>query len=468
MNSPCKDLVSAMNIETETPYVAELSGTDHYGEYHENKGAVVFSLEMGRLKYKFTPTADDVWIHSKYKLLSASDLRLAVPSQGFDNPARTTLYPSLDGPAEGVLTLEYFGDANAELRFVSLKFKNLPDHWHSIDDVWEVRDFRDEPPVPDENGLISLRRPGWYRTPAIKLEWSSGQGETWTINLRRIPVDQRDSDHNFECTISVDGALLTGGIAQEFLKENLRPFLQFTFAGRADNHIVVGYDGYNKPMWGLQIRDTGVDIPGEWHSHNWFLRPPHVDADINPQFRAFCDLDVKNKKAYQRVIETYASSEKVFCLVGSSAIAASLSYAALDSLARAITAEYPDSKEWLEDNLEVKRGKRLKEVIELVALRELNENEAFKQVSQIVAAIRHNTFHADPTKEPPDWTESRNQWDNNQTMVEMLLLKRLGMKSIPIRASVPTFLIHGKDMLAQARQSSIADKLASRSDADGT
>ena len=461
MSNIYEDLVSTMGIDTETPYVAELSGTDGQGEHHANKGAVVFFLEMGRLKYRFTPTIDDAWIHNNYKLLSAPDLRLAVPSRGFNKPAQTTLWGSLtESSTEGVISLKCFGDASAELKYVRIKFKNLPDGWFGVDDIWEVRGFSDQLHVPDENGNIFLRWPGQYRTPRIKLEWRNGQEATWTITLWRIPTDQRDSGHNFQCTIALGNARLTGGISQEFLEENLRPFLQFTFAGRADNHIAVGYDAYDRPMWGLQIRDTGVDIPEEPHSHNWFLRPPHGDANINSQFMAFCDLDTKTKKAYQRVIETYAFSEKAYRLVGSPAVAASLSYAALDSLARAIASGYPDFKDWLENNLEVKRGKSLKDVIELVAQRELNEDEAFKHVSQIVSAIRHNTFHADPNKESPDFIESGRQWDNTQTMVELLLLKRLGMESIPIRASVPTFLIDGKDMLAEERQSSIAEKLA--------
>ncbi len=470
MSTIYEDLVSTMNIATETPYLAELRGTDGDGTSHTNNGSVAFSLDGGLLKYKFTPTMDDASFHDPYldKLLSASDLRLAVRSMGFDEPVHTMLYPNSGNPTEGVVSLKCFGDANADLAFVEIKFKNLPDGWRTVDDEVRVRGFHDQGLVPDENGKISLIRYGQEVNPAIKLEWSDARGGTWTAKLWKIPTEQRDSDHNFRCTIKLDGARLTGEIAQEFLNENLRPFLQFTFAGRADNHIAVGYDAYNRPTWGLQIRDTAVDIPEDLHSHNWFLSKSRRPTAINPQFQAFCELDTKTKRSYQRVIEAYVYSEQVFALVGSSAVAASLSYTALDSLARVITSGYKDSKDWLRPDLRLKQRKHIEDVIKLVAKRELQEHKAFSQASQIVSEIRNNTFHADPNKISPDWNKSRHQWDNTQTMVELLLLNRLGMESIPIRASVPKFFIEGKDMLAEARQSSIAEKLANRVESGGT
>ena len=469
MSNIYEDLVSTMSIDAGTPYAAVLMGTDDNGARLASNGAVVFSLKRGNLKYKFAPALDDASSHDVYlwRLLPASDLRLVVPSREIDKPVHTTLFPSIaENPTEGVLALECFGNANEELSYVGIKFKNLPDGWSSPDDRVRFRGWSDLFSVPDDKGNISVSGGGQEVTPAIELEWMNENRGTWTAKIRKIPTEQLDSDHNFRCTIELGGAKLTGEIAQEFLKENLRPFLQFTFAGRADNHIAVGYDNYNRPAWGYQIRDTAVDIPEDLLSRNWFLRQSRQPMVVNPQFQTFCALDTKTRNRYQRVIETYAYSEQVFSLVGSSAIAAAFSYAALDSLARVITATYPDWKDWLKDNLEVKRGKNIQQVIEHIAGCELKESEAFNEVSKIVAAIRHNTFHADPTKEPPDPIESYRQWENTQTMVEMLLLKRLGMEEIPIRASIPTWLVYGKDMLAEARQSSIAEKLANRVEAD--
>ena len=295
-----------------------------------------------------------------------------------------------------------------------------------------------------------------------------GAGKPGQSSLGEFPPEDRNSDHNFQCQITVDGARLTGGIAQEFLKENLGPFLQFTFAGRADNYVAVGYDTHNTPTWGVQIRDTAVDIPENIPSRNWFLLTRSGDIAINPQFQAFCDLDTQAKKRYQRVIEAYTYSEQVYALGGSPAAAASLSYAALDSVARIIAATYPDHRDWLTKNLEVKRGKYLNQIIDLVAERELNEVEGFKRAARAVAKTRNNMFHADPTREPPDLRESWQQWVNTQTMVEMLLLKRLGMQEIPVRASVPTFRINGTDMLAEERESSIASWFARQGEADET
>ena len=467
-NNIYEDLVRTMNIDTETPYLAELSGTDDDGMYHTNSGAVVFSLDTGRLEYTFTPSPDDAWFPGGHKLLQAPDLRLAVPSMEFDEPVHTVLWPNMDDPTKGVVSLKCFGDASADLAFIRIKFKNLPDGWNTDDDAFRITTFLDHWPVLDETGNISLSRYGWERTPAIKLEWRSGRGETWTVNLRRIPLEQRNSDHNFQCQITVDGARLTGGIAQEFLNENLGPFLQFTFAGRADNYVAVGYDTLNTPTWGVQIRDTTVDIPENSPSRNWFLLPRSGAIALSPQFQAFCDLDTQTKKRYQRVIEAYTYSEQVYALGGSLAAAASLSYAALDSLARIIAATYPDHRDWLTKNLEVKRGKYLNQIIDLVAERELNEVEGFKRAARAVTKTQHNMFHADPTKESPDWRESWHQWVNTQTMVEILLLKRLGMQEIPVRASVPTVRINGIDMLAEERQSSIAGWFAPPGEADET
>ena len=53
-------------------------------------------------------------------------------------------------------------------------------------------------------------------------------------------------------------------------------------------------------------------------------------------------------------------------------------------------------------------------------------------------------------------------------MVEILLLSRLGMESIPLRTSVPTFLVDGRDMLAEARKSSIAEWMVNRNEAYDT
>ena len=145
-----------------------------------------------------------------------------------------------------------------------------------------------------------------------------------------------------------------------------------------------------------------------------------------------------------------------------------MSYAALDSLARIIAATYPDHRNWLKKNLEVKRGKHLNHIIDLVAERELNEVEGFKRAARAVAKTRNNMFHADPTKESPDWRESWHQWINTQTMVEILLLKRLGMQEIPVRASVPTIRMNGIDLLAEERQSSIAGWFAQPGEADET
>ena len=470
MSNIYEDLVRTMNIDTETPYLAELSGTGENGAHLRNEGAVVFSLDAGCLEYTFALTRDDVWLLHNHKLVSAPDLRLAVPSIGFDRSVLTTNFSS--NPTKGVIPLECFGDPTADLGYVGIKFRNLPDGWYNADSGCEVRASLDRPPVPDENGNISLGRGyGWGLIPAIKLEWIKGQGETWTIRLRRIPDDQRDSDHNFRCTISVDGAKLTGEIAEEFLRENLRPFLQFAFAGRADNYVAVGYNTDHAPTWGMQIRDTGVDIPEQYRSHNWFLALRNGRISLSPQFQAFCDLDAETKRRYHRVIEAYARSEQVYALVGDSTTAAALSFAALDSLVRIIAIDYRDSDDWLEKNLQVVRGKHIEDVIDLVAERELNgpaEVSAFKRAAKAVAKTRNNAFHADPARERPDWNESRQQWDNTQTMVEILLLSRLGMESIPLRTSVPTFLVDGRDMLAEARKSSIAEWMVNRVEADGT
>ena len=466
MSNIYEDLVRIMNIATETPYLAELSGTDGDGTHHANNGAVVFSLVMGSLRYTYTPSGNDAWFPDSVKLLHAPDLRLAVPSMEFDEPVHTTLWPNPGNPTKGVVALKCFGDPNADLEFVGIKFKNLPDRWSTDDDEVRVRGFRDLGSAPDENGNISLSRYGWERTPAIELEWNTGQGATWTARLSRIPPEERDSGHNFQCRIDLDGGRLTGEMAQEFLEDNLSPFLQFTFAGRASNYVAVGYEAYNTPTWGVQIRDTAIDIPEDCPTRNWFLMPHGFAVALSPHFQAFCDLDTQTKKRYQRVIEAYTYSEQVWALGGATAAAAAFSFAALDSLARVITATYADSNIWLHNNLKLKNRININQVIDLVAKRELNEYEGFKRAAKEVAKTRHNTFHADPTKESPDPIESYHQWNNTQTMVEILMLRRLGMESIPVRAAVPTFLVEGKDMLAEQRESSIAEWLSSGGEAD--
>ena len=466
-------LAATMGIVTQTPYVAELRRTIE-AESFSWKGAVSFSMTNMRLDFTFTSDEEG----PSYLLDHVSDLRLVIPSRRFDGPVQVYQHGPFSNKIKGFIhPIRCFGDEDMDLHWIGIKFKNFPARWLSADDKYRISAVLDHQPMPgsDANVTISHDRIGWELSPAIDLEWTNVQGQTWIAKIREIPMDKQANGHNFECGLWAENANFNGATAWDFIRENLRPFLRFTFAGRAEEYFAVGYDAQHQPRWGIGTDGIlPVGVP-DAHLRNWFVNKTTIrHIDINPLFQAFCDLDQVTKDRYDKAISAYATSERVMALVASPDLAASTSFTALDSLVRTILASYPDYEDYLYPNLQVKpksRGGRadgIKGIIKLVAERELNEQEAFEQASEMADRIRNVTFHADPTEPYPDTTDCYFQWQNTQTMVEMLLLKRLGMDTIPNRASVPQFCVNGRDIFGKQRDMAIQLKHTDEADFLGT
>ena len=102
------------------------------------------------------------------------------------------------------------------------------------------------------------------------------------------------------------------------------------------------------------------------------------------------------KAHWQRVIDHYATSEEIMGTLGETAIAASVSFAALEGLTRSFISTYAERDEWLNKDLTLKRGKRIIDAIEIVAKEELGAHEkVFKQASQDIYNVRNQTMHLD-------------------------------------------------------------------------
>ena len=134
--------------------------------------------------------------------------------------------------------------------------------------------------------------------------------------------------------------------------------------------------------------------------------------------------------------------------------AASVSFSALEGLTRSIINTYPDRDQWLKKDLRLKQkqGRGILDAIEMVAEREFGKHsEVFKMASKRIREVRNSTVHLDLASDE-DPRNAFYRWNDSQALIEILLLKKLGMKEIPNRTIFPTFRIYGEDMFADQRK----------------
>ena len=100
----------------------------------------------------------------------------------------------------------------------------------------------------------------------------------------------------------------------------------------------------------------------------------------------------------------------------------------------------------------MKRGKSIIPAIDMVAKQEFGRySKTFKEASEQIYEIRNATFHTDLSSDE-DPVNAYYRWQASQTLVEVLLLKQMGLEKIPNRTVHPKFEIMGEDMFEDVRK----------------
>ena len=182
------------------------------------------------------------------------------------------------------------------------------------------------------------------------------------------------------------------------------------------------------------------------------MRTWYARTDLSLLFRNFYGLAPDVKKHWVKVIHQYANSEEIMGTLQDSALAASVSFAALEGLTRSIISISPCKVEWLKGDLSLKGGKSIKDAVEMIAKWEFGQHsQIFRKASEQIYAIRNATFHTDLTADEDPRNEYY-RWNASQALVEILLLSQMGLKEIPNRTSLGKFNVMGKDMYEDIRK----------------
>ena len=233
------------------------------------------------------------------------------------------------------------------------------------------------------------------------------------------------------------------GLFRISLEEDLHPFLCFMFGRRIEYDQVTG--------GGWAIIPAHRTITPKTIGRNWFLSSGNR-IDPAPLFQSFCRLQQDVKTHRRKVIQQYIASEEIMGTLGETAIAASVSFAALEGLTRSIISTYPDADQWLKNDLSLQRGKGIVDAIEMIARQELApHSEVFRKASDEIKKVRNDTMHVD-LKSDEDWQNAYHRWNSSQALIEILLLSKMGLTRIPNRTSHGIFEVMGKDMYEEVRQ----------------
>ena len=433
---------SNLTTETEQPDVDCLSGD---GALNID-GITVFRLENGCLTFRFfvdaksRPTVP-------YEAVKASKMVLSAPTCGFDHPVVVTGLSGDRTTLSGIVDTETFGVNDAPLSRITIWFTGMPQKWYGTDH-WKHYDVMSTEQVQiQENDTVVIPngRLGGHALSGFTLN-----ADGWTARLREIPISHRtDPSITHVCNLTNENGPLTGAIAQDFLDENLFPFLDFVFGQKTRFHTIVGLkDGMD--LWARASPESETTLKTQ--QSNWFLRTWYDPIDLSPLFQHFYGLAPEVKKHWKRVIYQYAMSEEIMGTLRESALAASVSFAALEGLARSIINTYPCKKEWLRNNLSLKRGKGVIDAIEMVAEREFaRHSKTFREASEQISMIRNATFHTDLTADE-DPVNAYYRWNASQALVETLLLSQMGLEEIPNRTAHGKFNIKEKDMYENVRK----------------
>ena len=437
---------SNLTAEAEPPFDDPCSGDVAI----KMDGIAVFRLENGCLTFRFY-VDDRGRFTTGYNALAAQKMTLHVPSRSFSHPA---MILGMSGDATslgGIVNAQAFGDEDAPLKGVTVWFSGIPQKWFGTykQAHYEVVSKVEEVQIK-ENGttVVPSGRLGATALAGFELE-----ADGWKVDLTEIPISLRSEPSIAHvCNISKENGRLTGAVAQDFLNENLFPFLDFTFGQNTRSCTVTGWNKDGKTLWVRNFSQN--ETPRKTNQNNWFLR--YARTDPSPLFQHFYDLTSDTKRHWRKVIDQYADSEEIMGTFQKSALAASVSFAALEGLARSIISTYEPEirKQWLKRDLSLAPPQRkgIIDAIEMVAERELGpHSKIFREASKQIAAIRNATFHTDLTAEE-DPVNAYYRWNASQALVEILLLSKMGLTEIINRTAFGKFNVMGKDVYADVRK----------------
>ena len=381
-----------------------------------------------------------------------SKLTLQVSDLNFNYPIKINFHSQEQSLFKGNIITTSFGKNDEHLDGVTVWFQRLPEKWYGNRD-WSYRQgaMYDDEVVVAENGskiTIPSHRLGWQKLGAFDFKVDG-----WSVSFREIPSQIRsDSDVTHFCQITKEENMATGAIFRDFIKDNLIIFLSLLFGQSISLKQIEGRKQQDI-VW-VEIFSKRKIFPRTL-KNNWFLRYAihgHV-FNIESQFQNFYRLPFHIKKQWEKIIRHYILSEEISgtLQVGGITIAASISFSALEGLTRSIISTYPDKDQWLKEDLSLRGGKGILNAIKMVAERELDRNsEVFTIASQKIYEVRNATMHLDLRSEE-DLRNAIYRWNSSQALIEILLLKKLGMTDIPNRTVLGTFRVLGEDMFADQR-----------------
>lgn len=451
------------------PCIGDMSASDDL----EISGITIFQLGNGVLTFEFfvnnsilgMEEAEAFTGSSKSKAVELK-VRLQISNLDFSYPVRLNNLPSPSfdfdedenvssscSPLEGSIITTSFGRCDESLDWVGIWFRDLPERW------WGNGNYRyyqgiirnNQVTLSKDNRkiIIPSHKLGWQKLSTIDL-----RVDGWSVTLREIPHRIRgDSDVTHFCEITRQENMITRKVFREFIKDNLITFLSFLFG---QNIFLKRIEGRRKRdvVW-VEIFEK-EEISPRTLKNNWFLKYAihGYPFDIEQQFQNFYQLPSETKKQWQKVIRHYCVSEEIAGTLHECTVAASVSFSALEGLTRSIISTYPekDQEEWLKKDLSLKQGKGILDAIEIVAKEEFgSHSEVFKKASQQIRKIRNATVHLDLASDE-DPSNALYRWNASQALIEMLLLKKLGMEKTLNRTILPEFRVNGQDMFADERK----------------
>ena len=439
-------LQQVMSINEDTPYHSNLTAKAESGDAALNiSGITVFRLENGRLNFQFfiDPNNRDITPHEVFK---ASKTALRVPTCGFNNPVVLMKFSGNYTILSGIVDARTFGENDVPLSGIAIWFTGIPQKWRGADHWKHYQVISTEQYQIQENGTAVIPSGELTTQP---LSGFTLKADGWTAKLREIPTSYRtDPNITHVCDLTNESQL-TGAIAQDFLDDNLFPFLDFVFGQKTYFHTIVGYKN-GIELWVKTLSQSEILLKTQ--QGNWFLKTRRSRIDLSPLFQHFYGLAPEIKNHWRKVIYQYATSEEIMGTLRESALAASVSFAALEGLTRSIISTYSCKDEWLKGDLSLRRGKNIINAIEMVAKQEFGrQSKTFQEASKQIRTVRNATFHTDLSSDE-DPFNALYRWEASQALVEILLLRQMGLEKIPNRTAHGKFDILGKDMFADVRK----------------
>lgn len=451
-------LLRVLSIGENTPYRSNLVGESELPNDESAfaardinvDGITVFHLENGRLTFRFF-IGDNRHPTAAHEAFAASNMTLRVPKSDFIYPVMITGLSGDSAELSGIIATEDFGEKDTPLSGVTIWLAGLPEKWYGAENWTYYEGISNEQVQPNENGALVF--PSRNSTSRRALSGFTLEAGEWKATLREIPASRRtDPDIAHVCILTSGCSPLTGEVAWKFLEENVFPFLDFVFGQKTRFRHIVGYkDGVD--LWARTAPQN--ETPPKTEQSNWFLQTWYDRTDLSPLFQHFYNLEPETKNHWRKVIHQYVTSEEIMGTLRESALAASVSFAALEGLARSIINTHPCKNEWLNNYLSLKRGKGIKDAIEMAAQLEFGpHSKTFREASERIYLIRNATFHTDLMNDE-DPLNAYYRWNASQALVEIFLLSRMGLDKIPNRTALGTFNVMGKDMYQDIRKESL-------------